>query len=1049
MSELFDGDDPRRPTAAPPQAPPRRSRALLITAAVVVIGFFALTAFSALYTDRLWFSSIGYEEVFTTLLITRIGLFASFALVMALVVGANMALAYRFRPLFRAPSPEQNNLERYRETVAPIRKLLLVGVAAVIGVFAGTSALGQWRTYLLWRNGGEFGTDEAYFGKDIGFFVFDLPWLHYVTDFAMAATVLALIAAAVVHYLYGGIRLQQPHDRLSGAAQVQLSVLLGVFVLAKAGDYYLDRFDLVNQDGALFTGMHNTFDNAVLPARTILVFIAIAVALLFFANIWLRSWQLPTLGLGLMVVSSILMGMIWPAIVQQFQVKPSEPTKEASYIAANIDATRQAYNLDGVEPVDYASSATTTGTNGAAVAGQTSSVPLVDPQLVRKTFEQRQQARNYYSVAPVLDVDRYDIDGVDRALVLGARELDQSGLNPSDLNWSNLHTVYTHGDGLIAAYANQRGKDNQSEQSVVDGAEESDVTNDTADGAVWAEGIQSNQKDLSDLGDGYESRIYFGERSPDYSVVGKPDADAPDVELGLAGTSADQTTTYDGDDGVDVGGLFNQVMYAIKFGEPNFVLSSRVNSSSKVLYDRTPRERVQKVAPWLTLDTDAYPAIVDGKVLWILDGYTTTDRFPNAQRESFATMTNDSLQDSTPGFATVPTDEINYMRNAVKATVDAYDGTVTLYEWDETDPILKAWEAVFPGTVQPSSAISDELREHLRYPEDLFKVQRYQYARYHVTDPGDFYQGNNRWQVPADPNAETTVLQPPYRLFTGEDGGEPGQDQTSDGTTTGDATPVPASGPGKVWSLTSVFVPYEKQNLASFVSVNSDATSPDYGKMTVLQLSDPNTPGPGIIANEFAQDEGVVQQLLPFRGEGSPAPNFGNLLTLPVNDGLVYIEPIYAQRSNSDSAYPILQFVTVSYGGRIGIDNTLTGALADAFGVANLTTPTTSGGTGATTGGGDGAAGNGGGGNGAAGNGGGGNGGGGNGGGGSQGTLDQQIAAKLIAAQQAFDDADAAAADGNQVGYSRLVVKAQDLISEATDLVNERDGTTGSSTAGN
>ncbi len=941
MSELFDDDDPRRPAAAPPQGPSRRSRALLITAAVVVVGFFVLTAFSALYTDRLWFSSIGYQEVFTTLLVTRIGLFVVFALVMALVVGLNMALAYRFRPLFRAPSPEQNNLERYRQTVAPIRRLLLVGVAAVIGVFAGTSALGQWRTYLLWRNGGDFGSDDAYFSKDIGFFVFDLPWLHYVTDFTMAATVLALIAAAVVHYLYGGIRLQQPHDRLSGAAQVQLSVLLGVFVLAKAGDYYLDRFDLVNQDGALFTGMHNTFDNAVLPARTILIYIAIAVALLFFANIWLRSWQLPTLGLGLMVVTSILMGMIFPAIVQQFQVKPSEPTKEASYIASNIDATRQAYDLDGVEPIDYTSAATTSGTEGSAVANQVSSVPLVDPQLVRKTFEQRQQARNYYSVAPVLDVDRYDIDGTERALVLGARELDQSGLNPGDLNWNNLHTVYTHGDGLIAAYANQRGKDNLSEQSVADG-EQADITNDTADGAVWAEGIQGNQKDLTDLGDGYESRIYFGERSPDYSVVGKPDPDAEDVELGLAGTSADQTTTYDGQDGVDVGGLFNQVMYAIKFGEPNFVLSSRVNSSSKVLYDRTPRERVQKVAPWLTLDADAYPAIVDGKVVWILDGYTTTDRFPNAQRESFATMTNDSLQSATPGFATVPTDEINYMRNAVKATVDAYDGTVTLYEWDDTDPILKAWESVFPGTVEPKSAISDDLLEHLRYPEDLFKVQRYQYARYHVTDPGDFYQGNNRWQVPADPNAETTVLQPPYRLFTGEDGAEPSEEQTSsdaagDTAASGDATP--AAGPGKVWSLTSVFVPYEKQNLASFVSVNSDATSPDYGKMTVLQLSDPNTPGPGIIANEFAQNEGVVQQLLPFRGAGSPAPNFGNLLTLPVNDGLVYIEPIYAQRSNSDSAYPILQFVTVSYGGQVGIDTTLTGALADAFGVANLTTP--------------------------------------------------------------------------------------------------------------
>ena len=1032
MSELFDDEDPRRQAPPPPPGPSRRSRALLVTAGVLVVGFFVLTAFSALYTDRLWYSQIGYAQVFTTLLWTRVLLFVVFALVMALVVGLNMALAYRFRPTFRSTTPEQNNLERYRSTVAPVRRLLLVGVALVIGVFAGTSALGQWRTYLLWRNGTDFGSNDAYFGRDIGFFVFDLPWWHFVVDFVMAATVVSVIAAAVVHYLYGGIRLQVTRDRLSGAAQVQLSVLLGVFVLAKAGDYFLNRFDLVTQDGTLFTGMHNTSDNAVLPARTILIFIAIAVALLFFVNVWRRTWQLPAVGLALMVLSSVLMGMIWPAIVQQFQVKPSEPIKERDYIAANIESTRQAYQLDEVDRVEYNSDASISSTNGRAVAGQVSSVPLVDPQLVRRTFQQRQQARAYYSVAPVLDVDRYEIDGVDRALVLGARELDQSGINSADLNWSNLHTVYTHGDGIIAAYANQRPEDNSTEQEVSGDDDEAGLSNATADGAVWAEGIQASQDDLSQLGDGYQSKIYFGERSPDYSIVGKPSEDAEDVELGLAGTQTDQTTTYDGDGGVPVGGFFNQLMYTIKYGEPNFLLSGRVNENSKLLYDRQPRERIQKVAPWLTLDGDAYPAIVDGKVLWIVDGYTTTDRFPNSQRESFDTMTEDSLQSATPGFATLPTDEINYMRNAVKATVDAYDGTVTLYAWDEEDPILQAWEGVFPDAVQPRSAISDELLEHLRYPEDLFKVQRYQYARYHVTDPGDFYQGNNRWEVPRDPNADSS-LQPPYRLFTGEDGAEPAQDPTGDSAADApEADTTNADGSGKVWSLTSVFVPFDKENLASFVSVNSDATSADYGKMTVLELQDPNAPGPGLIANEFSQDEGVVSALLPYRGAGSPPPVFGNLLTLPVNDGLIYIEPIYAQRSSSESAYPILQFVTVSYGNRVGIDTTLSGALADAFGVANLdpVPADNDGQNGGNNGGGNGGNG--------------GNSGGGNGGGNQEptGTINQQIAQKLQQAQSAFDAADQALTDGDTVRYARQVNRAQQLIEEATTLVGQRDGDT-------
>ena len=467
MSELFDDEDPRR-TVPPPPGPSRRAKALLVTVGILVVLFFVLTAFAALYTDRLWFSSVGYTEVFTTLLWTRVALFAVFGVLMAVVVGVNMALAFRFRPTTRIATPDQNNLERYRQTIAPVRRLLLVGVASVIGIFAGTSALGQWREYLLWRNGTEFGSTDAYFDRDIGFFVFDLPWFHFVTDFVMALMVVSALAAGLVHYLYGGIRLQAKRDKVSGAAQVHLSVLLGVFVLAKAGDYFLDRYDLVLQDGTLFTGMHNTDFNAVLPARNILAGIALVCALLFFVNVWRRTWQLPAVGLALLVLSSILMGMIWPAVVQQFQVKPTEADQEAPFIAANIDATRQAYDLEDVEPQEYTSAAAVNAAAAQGVAGSIASVPLVDPQLVRRTFEQRQQARNYYSVAPVLDVDRYIIDGVDRALVLGARELDQTGIPEADQNWSNLHTVYTHGDGIIAAYANQRPKNNSAEQTVAD-----------------------------------------------------------------------------------------------------------------------------------------------------------------------------------------------------------------------------------------------------------------------------------------------------------------------------------------------------------------------------------------------------------------------------------------------------------------------------------------------------------------------------------------------------------------------------------------------------
>jgi uncharacterized membrane protein (UPF0182 family) len=974
VSELFD-DDPREEE---PTRPSRRSRALVITAVVLIAAFFAMTTFASVYTDRLWYRSVGYGQVFSTLLWTKVLLFVVFGVVMAAAVGASVFVAYRYRPLFRPQSPEQTNLDRYRDAVTPIRTWLAIGAALVVGAFAGASGMGQWRSFLLWRNSEPFNQNDAYFNRDIGFYVFELPWLHYLADFLMAAAVIALIAGAVVHYLYGGIRLQVTHDRLSGAAQAHLSVLLGVFVLVKGADYYLDRFDLVTENNSLFTGMNYTAENAVLPAKNILMVIAVICAVLFFLNVWRRTWQLPGVGLGLLVLSSILLGMIWPAIVQQFQVKPSEADREDSYIANNIDATRAAYDLTDVETQEYTSGVIQSDEYNQVLT-QMSSVPLIDPRLVRDTFQQTQQGRAYYSVAPVLDVDRYDFNGDERALVLGVRELDQDGINDSDKNWSNLHTVYTHGNGVIAAYANQRTATNQ----------ERSATTDTEGGGItWAEGLQPGQDALSTLDpEGYEGRIYFGEQSPEYSVVGKADADSADVELGLAGSDTDReaTTTYDGDGGVPVGGTFNQLMYAIKFGEPNFLLSGRVNDNSDVLYIRNPHDRVEKVAPWLTVDDDAYPALVNGKIVWILDGYTTTDRYPNSQRESFETMTDDTLQEDV-GLQTLPTDEINYMRNAVKATVDAYDGTVTLYQWDENDPMLKAWMGAFPDTVVPSSEIDEQLMSHLRYPEDLFKVQRYQFARYHVEDASDWYQGNDRWEVPKDPNSSRGDLQPPYRLFANQSGG-------TDAAST--------------WALTSVFTPYQRENLASFMSVDSDATSESYGEMKVLELNDTTTDGPGLIANEFEQDQEVRDRLLEFNAGNTP-PIFGNLLTLPIEDGFIYIEPVYAVRSGSSGSFPILQFVLVSDGDQVGIGGSLTESLKDMLGITTTTEPDEPP---------------------------------------NQpnqpnqptGTIDEQISRLLDQAQTAFDAANDALAAGDLALYQERIDNAERFITQAIALDARRD----------
>ncbi len=978
MSDLFDGGNGRgRPQQRPAAdvVPPRRSRALLITAAVLIVGFFALTTFAAIWTDRQWFGAVGYEGVFSTMFWTRVGLFVAFAALMAVFVGVNMAIAYRFRPMFRMPSPEQSGLERYRAAITPIRIWLMVGVSVLLGLFAGTSATGQWRSFMLWRNGVGFGDKDPYFNKDIGFYVFDLGWFHYLVDSLMAFAVVALLMAALVHYLYGGIQLQSQHDRLTGAAQVQLSVLLGLFVLAKAVDYWLDRFDLVTDSGGLITGMKYTGYHAVLPGKSILMGIALICAVLFFLNVWRRTWMLPSVGLALLVLSAVLIGMIWPTIVQQFQVNPSEADREAPFIEENIEATRAAYDLEDIEVEPFSSNLTGGGESLGELEQQTSSVPLVDPLVVNRTFEQVQQVRAYYSVADVLDVDRYDIDGTDRALVLGVRELDQSGISEGDRNWNNLRTVYTHGNGMIAAYANQRAKD--------DSTETSDLQ--------WAEGQQADENALTDLDpDGYESRVYFGEKSPSYSVVGKASEESTDVELDLgnaASSDEGQTTTYDGAGGVPVDNLFSELMYAVRFGEPNFLLSGRVHENSKVLYHRTPTERVERVAPWLTVDRDPFPAVVDGRIVWILDGYTATDRYPQAESESLETMTTDALSQDNP-FGTLPTDEINYMRNAVKATVDAYDGTVNLYAWDESDPMLQAWRNAFPGTVKDREEIPDSLMEHMRYPEDLFKVQRYQFARYHVTDAGDFYQGNDRWEVPEDPYSEGRY-QPPYRLFVDD----------------------PSTSADETWSLTSTFTPYNKNNLAAFLSVNSDATSEEYGRMGALQLPNEQTPGPGLIANEMANNDDVRRELQAFN-LGEIEPTFGNLLTLPVGEGLMYVQPVYATRQLSEASYPILQFVIVSYGGQVGIGDSLVEALADVLGVDpdSVTEPTPS------------------------------EGGGNNNQPPSNQTNEEQIVSLLQQAQAAFDAAETAFREGDPVEAARQQERARDLIEQAVALSEESGG---------
>ena len=892
MSDFF-GRRSERPQASSPN---RRRRVLVPTlvtlAALLILG----SVFTSVWTDRLWFRALGFGSVFSTILSTRIVLFIVFGLLFALVVIGNLVIAYKVRPA-SVPFRRDDPAARYRAALGPILKPAAVGLGIVLAAFAGSVASGKWQDYQLWRHGTDFGKDDPQFGKDIGFYVFDYPWLSFLVSYVFTLIVVSVIVVAFMHYVFGAIAFSGRSLKFSRASQAHLSILIGLGILVRAGTYWLDKLDTAVNGSGYTAGAGYTDVHARIPSKNILIAVTIVCAILFFAGVATRSWLIPGIGLGLLVLSAIIIGGIWPALLQSFTVDPSEPDKEGPYIARNIEATRAAYGLSDVEKVDYSAKTDLSPKELNESAESRVSSRLLDPTMVSEAFQQLQQVRGYYTVPKALAVDRYTIgdDKIPSDIVIAARELDLDGLKESQRNWNNDHTVYTHGYGVIAARGNERGEQGE---------------------PVWVE------KDIPPVGDfdlDRKPRIYYGQQSPEYSIVGAPKGSDPiEVDIPHGGKGSDDATegdatqnTYDGKGGVPVGSVFRKFLYAFKFGEPNIVLSSRVNSESKILYDRNPRERVEKVAPWLTVDGNPYPAVVDGKVVWILDGYTTSNRYPYSEHESLDTATSDSLTRNQDR-AALPSDEINYIRNSVKIVVDSYDGTVDLYQWDAKDPVLKTWMKIFPDIVKPKSKISDELMEHLRYPQDLFKVQRTILTTYHVTNAGTFYEGGEAWKIPEDPAVEGSSLQPPYYLSAAPGG------QTK-----------------PVFSLTSVFVPISRQNLASYISVNAEATSDDYGQIQILQLpSETQVGGPSQIANRFQSDKGVTQALLPFKQAGTNIL-YGNLLTLPVGEGLLYVQPVYIQRQAEEGAYPVLQFVISSFGEDVGYGQTLEESLRASLGLTS------------------------------------------------------------------------------------------------------------------
>ncbi|HET7138533.1 MAG TPA: UPF0182 family protein [Arthrobacter sp.] len=887
-----------RPTSPiPPGRPPSRRGALtptLIVVALVVVGFIF---FANVWTDVLWYRQLGFFEVFVTENLARIGIFLTGFVIMSVAVFFAIRVAYRARPVYAPDSEMRDNLNRYQAQLEPVRRVVMVGLPILFGLFAGSAAASQWQKVLLFFNQQPFGQSDPQFGLDISFYVMTLPFLGFVTGFLISVVVVAGIAGILTHYLYGSIRLMERGIFTSRAAQIHLAVTGAAFLLLLGTNFWLDRYAALQSSGGRWAGALYTDVNAVIPTKAILAVAAGLVAILFIVAAVIGRWRLPIIGTAMLIITSILAGGVYPWVIQQFQVRPSEQTYEKDFIQRNIDMTRAAYGLDKMQVNRY--DATNTATTGALApdAQTTANIRLLDPNLISDAFAQLEQYRPYYQFPQALNVDRYSINGKVQDTVIAVRELNPANIATNQQGWLNQHVVYTHGYGVVAAKGNK---------FTVDGKPDF---------------LQSGIPSTGVLGDdsSYQPRIYFGENSPEYSIVGAP-AGAPQREQDRpSGKEGDAETqyTFTGNGGPNVGSFFNKVLYAIKFQSSDLLLSDGVNDQSQILYDRNPRERVEKVAPYLTVDGNAYPAVVDGRVKWIVDGYTTSQYYPYSQQAQLSAATTDSQTTSGRAVA-LPNSSVNYIRNSVKATVDAYDGSVTLYAWDDQDPVLKAWQKVFPTSLKPYSEMSGDVMSHVRYPEDLFKVQRELLGRYHVTEPVSFYKSDEVWSVPNDPTVSTEVKQPPFYMSLQM----PDQKQPA-------------------FQLTSSFIPQivngtARNVLYGFLAADSDAgnqkgvKADTYGQLRLLQIP-PATqvPGPGQAQNKFNSDPTVSQALNLLRQGASEVLN-GNLLTLPVGGGILYVQPVYL-KSTGETSYPTLQRVLVAFGDKVGFAPTLDAALKQLF----------------------------------------------------------------------------------------------------------------------
>jgi len=881
-----------------------RRRLLIIAvviAAIVVLGY-AFSAFVTIDTNLLWFRSVDHESVYTRTFWTEALLFAIFGALMAAAIAHTLIVFHRNRPAFEPDPLRQRWRYRFQRVEPRLAKWLFIIIVAYLAISMGSRATGGWQTWLAWRHSVSFGQRDPQFHRDVSYYVFVYPLYRMVLTFLFRIVATAIVVLLVAGFAYGAVRLRGAPPRMAKPFRGQISLLIALYLVLKAVAYWFDRYGLVTSNRGVVTGLGYTDVHAVLPGRIVLLVVAAIAAAILVYNVFARTARLMAIGVGVMVVGAVVIGYAWPGIVQRFKERPSASVLETTAIAHNIAATRSAFGLtNDVTATPYPAVQSLHGAALSAQVARNAQIRQLDPNRLSPTFNFKQQVQGYYGFKSTLDIDRYPINGRMTDVAIAVRELNLSGLPSGRNSWSNTHLVYTHGYGAVAA-----------------------PTDDLPNGLPnFVEGDLPPKGQLAIT----QPQIYYGQNSPSYSIVGAAPGAAPREFDRPSANGSDQPidTTHAGGGGVPIGSALHRILYAWKLHSASLLFSSGINSHSQLLTVRNPRSRVAAVAPWLTLDGDVYPTIVNGRVLWVVDGYTTSNSYPDSQQINLRSATSNTLTQGN-AIVTQPNASINYMRNSVKATVDAYTGKVTLYAWDPSgtrDPILQSWEESFPGLIQPQRAIPSALLPHLRYPQDLFNVQRSLLTSYHVTNPSEFYNGSDFWKIPTDPTVgATTRINSLGKKVTNSAPNLPSVYMSVS----------PDGNSAASFALSSPLVTLNKRGLAAFLSVDSQP-GPGYGKLTLLQLpATASIESPSQIQNDIESDPGVAQKLTLLRG-GNSRVILGNLLTIPLGGQFLYIEPIYTQ-ATSGASFPILRRVIAIYGnGAPAFKPTLSAALQQALGV--------------------------------------------------------------------------------------------------------------------